>query len=102
VSASMRSSSCRRTLLTDTAPMFHPSNVSASYDGRSRAKTSLTLLPGMRGRNVSRLLKSDASPPGRDGHVRDKDAGSARSSATCATEDAVSRRPVRSGGLAGC
>ena len=46
----------------------------------------------------SRLLKNDALPPGRDGRVRDKDAGSARSSATCATEDAVSRRPVRSGG----
>jgi predicted nucleic acid-binding protein len=46
----------------------------------------------------NRLLKNDASPPGRDGQVRDKDAGSARSSATGATEDAVSRRPVRSGG----
>jgi DNA-binding FadR family transcriptional regulator len=46
----------------------------------------------------SRLLKSDASPPGRDGRVRDKDAGSARSSATSATEDAVSRRSGRSGG----
>ena len=46
----------------------------------------------------TRLLKNDASPPGRDGRVRDKDAGSARSSATRATEDAVSRRPVRSGG----
>src|SRR5665811_1974900 len=44
-----------------------------------------------------RLLKSDASPSGRDGQAGDKDAGSARSSATCATEDAVSRRPVRSG-----
>ena len=46
----------------------------------------------------SRLLKNDASPPGRDGRARDKDARRARSSATCATEDAVSRRPVRSGG----
>ena len=46
----------------------------------------------------NRLLKSDALPPGRDGRVRDKDAGGARSSATGATEDAVSRRSVRSGG----
>ena len=47
---------------------------------------------------VSRLLKSDASPPERDGQAGDKDERVARSSATCATEDAVSRRPVRSGG----
>src|SRR5665811_1036917 len=47
---------------------------------------------------AKRLLKGDASPSGRDGQAGDKNAGSARSSATCATEDAVSRRPVRSGG----
>ncbi len=47
---------------------------------------------------TSRLLKSDASSPGCDGHVREKDAGSANSSAICATEDVLSHRPVRSGG----
>jgi hypothetical protein len=45
-----------------------------------------------------RLLKNDASPLGRDRRGREKDAGSARSSATGATEDALSRRPARSGG----
>ncbi len=49
-------------------------------------------------REASRLLKSDASPPGRDGRVRGKDAGSGNSSAICATENAASRRPVRPGG----
>jgi len=49
-------------------------------------------------RGARRLLKSDASPPGRLRCVREKDAGSTRSSATCATEDALSPRPVRSGG----
>jgi mannose-1-phosphate guanylyltransferase/mannose-6-phosphate isomerase len=44
------------------------------------------------------LLKSDASPPGCDGHVREKDAESVDSSAIYATEDTLSRRPVRSGG----
>ncbi|MHB9116019.1 MAG: acyl-CoA carboxylase subunit beta [Thermoleophilia bacterium] len=44
------------------------------------------------------LLESDAAPSERDGRGRDKDTGSTRSSATGATEDAVSRRPVRSGG----
>jgi MFS family permease len=47
---------------------------------------------------ISRLLKSDASPPERDGQAGDKGERVARSSATCATEDAASRRPVRSGG----
>ena len=45
-----------------------------------------------------RLLKGDASPPGCDGHVREKDAGSVNSSAMCATEGTLSRRPVLSGG----
>ena len=45
------------------------------------------------------LPENDASPPERDGRVREKDAGSGRSGATDATEDALSRRPVRSGGL---
>ena len=49
-------------------------------------------------RNARRLLKSDASPSERDGRVREKDAGSANSSAICATEDVLSRRPVRSEG----
>jgi ubiquinone/menaquinone biosynthesis C-methylase UbiE len=44
------------------------------------------------------LLKSDASPPGCDGHAREKDAGSANSGAICATEDTLSYRPVLSGG----
>jgi hypothetical protein len=44
-----------------------------------------------------RLLKSDASPSGRDERVREKDAGSANSRAMCAAEDVLSRRPVRSG-----
>ena len=50
--------------------------------------------------SYEQAAKNDALPSERDGRVRDKDAGSARSSssATCATEDAVSRRPVRSGG----
>ena len=47
---------------------------------------------------LTRLLKSDASPSERDGRVREKDAGSASSSAICATEDVLSRRPVRSEG----
>ena len=46
----------------------------------------------------SRLLKCDASRPVCDGYVREKDAGSANSSAIGATEDELSRRPVRSGG----
>jgi hypothetical protein len=37
-------------------------------------------------------------PPERDGYARDKDAGSANSSAIGATEDDASRRPVRSDG----
>ena len=45
-----------------------------------------------------RLLKKDVSPPGRDGHVQDKDAKSVNSSAIDATEDEVLCRPVRSGG----
>ena len=45
-----------------------------------------------------RLLKNDASPQECDERVREKDAGSANSSAICATENAVSCRRVRSGG----
>jgi CRP/FNR family transcriptional regulator, dissimilatory nitrate respiration regulator len=45
-----------------------------------------------------RLLKKDVSLPGCDGHAQDKDAKSANSSAIHATEDAVLRRPGRSGG----
>ena len=44
------------------------------------------------------LLKNDASPLGRDRRGREKDAGSANSSAIGATEDALSPRPARSGG----
>jgi hypothetical protein len=40
-----------------------------------------------------------ASDPPYDGQVREEDAGSERSSATFATEDVLSRRPARSGGL---
>jgi plasmid stabilization system protein ParE len=47
----------------------------------------------------NRLLKNDASPPERVGYAQEKDAGSANSRAICATEDVLSRRPVRSGGL---
>ncbi|MHB1345146.1 MAG: GNAT family N-acetyltransferase [Thermoleophilia bacterium] len=54
--------------------------------------------PSPEGVAFSGLLKNDASPPGRDGRARDKDERRARSGATGATEDAVSRRPVRSGG----
>src|SRR3990172_10437457 len=46
-----------------------------------------------------RQPENDASPPGRDGRLREEDAGSERSSATFATEDMLSRRPVRSCGL---
>jgi hypothetical membrane protein len=44
---------------------------------------------------ASRLLKADASPPGCDGHAREKNAGSVNSSAVCATEDVLSRRPAQ-------
>jgi len=47
---------------------------------------------------LSRLLNNDASPSGRTGRVREKDAGSANSSAIRVTEDVLSRRPVRPGG----
>ena len=44
------------------------------------------------------LLNNDASPQERDGYARETDAGSGNSSAIDATENTVSRRPVRSGG----
>jgi phosphoribosyl-AMP cyclohydrolase len=44
------------------------------------------------------LPKDDVLPSGADGQARVQDAGSDRSSATVATEDEQSRRPVRSGG----
>ena len=44
------------------------------------------------------LLENDASPQERDGYAPETDAGSANSSAICATEDTPWRRPVRSGG----
>jgi hypothetical protein len=47
---------------------------------------------------ISRLLRSDASPQECDGYARETDAGSVNSSAICATEDTLSRRPVHSGG----
>jgi glutamate synthase (NADPH/NADH) small chain len=47
---------------------------------------------------VDRLLKCDASPQECDGNAPEKEAGSTNSSAICATEDELSRRPVRSGG----
>jgi glutamate synthase (NADPH/NADH) small chain len=47
---------------------------------------------------VNRLLKCDVSPQECDGNAPEQDAGSANSSAICATEDELSRRPVRSGG----
>ena len=47
------------------------------------------------------LLTNDASPSGRDRRARETDAGSVNSSAICATEDTLSRRPARSGGR-GC
>ena len=46
----------------------------------------------------SRLLTNDASPVGRDGGVREKDAGSANSSAICANQDVLSSHPVRPAG----
>jgi len=46
--------------------------------------------------NLDRLLKNDASPPDSAEHAQGKDAGSARSSATGATEDDAWRRPVLS------
>jgi len=49
----------------------------------------------MKLRPPSRLLKSDASPQECDGYVREKDAGSVNSGAICATEDVLSRHPVR-------
>jgi restriction system protein len=48
--------------------------------------------------DVKRLLKKGVSPPERDGHAQDKDAGSANSRAIGATEDDVLRRSVRAGG----
>jgi hypothetical protein len=47
---------------------------------------------------ASSLSENQAPPPGCDGYAREKDAGSSRSSATVATEDALSRRPVLPGG----
>lgn len=44
------------------------------------------------------LLENDASPQERDGYAPETDAGSANSSAICATEDTPWRRPVLSGG----
>jgi ferredoxin len=49
-------------------------------------------------RRLGRLPKSDVSPQECDGHARETDAGSANSSAICATEDTLSRRPAHSGG----
>ena len=40
-------------------------------------------------------IQNEVTPAGRDGRVRGKNAGSARSSATCATEDDASCRSVR-------
>jgi hypothetical protein len=56
----------------------------------------------MRGRprTPENPFQSDGSSPGHAGRVRDKDAGSADSSAIGATEDAVSRRPARPGDTA--
>jgi len=54
-------------------------------------------MTGMRNA-LKRLLKTEASPPEGDGHAREKDAGSANSSAIGATEDTLSRRAVPSGG----
>ncbi len=45
-----------------------------------------------------RLLNNDVSPDGRAGYRRDKEAGSANSSAICATDDEVSPRTARPGG----
>ena len=53
---------------------------------------------GFRLGHVNRLLKCDVSPRECDGNAPEKDVGSANSSAICATEDELSRRPVRSGG----
>jgi tRNA 2-selenouridine synthase len=56
------------------------------------------------GRTLTESLSGSQAPPGAqrgrgsDGHAREKDAGSANSSAIRATEDAVSRRPVLPGG----
>jgi phosphoribosyl-AMP cyclohydrolase len=47
---------------------------------------------------AGRLPENDVSPPGGDGCTREKNAGSARSSATGATEDVLSSRPVPSDG----
>jgi DNA-binding XRE family transcriptional regulator len=47
---------------------------------------------------TSSLSGNEASPPGCDGHAQEKDAGSTNSSAICATEDALSRRPALPGG----
>jgi restriction system protein len=48
--------------------------------------------------DVKRLLKKGVSPPECDGHAQDKDAKSVDGSATCAIEDEVVCRAVRSGG----
>ena len=57
-----------------------------------------TVSPPPTGTSMDAGTISDASPPSRDGLAGDKDERVARSSATRATEDAVSRRPMRSGG----
>ena len=45
--------------------------------------------------SIKNSIQNEVTPAGRDGRVRGKDAGSARSSATCATEDDASCRSVR-------
>jgi hypothetical protein len=62
------------------------------------ADHSCTSQRGGGGGETEKLLRDEASPSERDGHAREKDAGRFRSGATDATEDALSRRPVRCGG----
>ena len=50
---------------------------------------------GRRPTGSKNSIQNEVTPAGRDGRVRGKDAGSARSSATCATEDDASCRSVR-------
>jgi len=47
---------------------------------------------------AGRLLENDVSTPGRAGYAGEKDARSARSSATGETEDVLARRPAHPGG----
>ena len=67
------------------------------YLGLPFAAGIITRFTLLRFKSMS-LRKDDASPLERAGYARESDAGSGNSSAIAATENTLSRRPVRSGG----